>query len=72
MGLKLRLDGLDFTQNKPGHLLIHYPAAFFEKMGNTCMIHNPICYQDRRRFVGALQLTAIHPMVTETGFFMPG
>ena len=72
MVLKLRLDVLDFTQNKPCHLLIHHPAAFFEKIGKAGKIHHPICYQDRRRFVRALPLTTIHPMVIETGFFMPG
>ena len=44
MGLMLRLDGLDFAQNKPCHLLIHFAAAFLEEVGKAGKIHNPICY----------------------------
>jgi hypothetical protein len=72
MGLKLRLAGLDFTQNKPGHLLIHYPATLLKLADKSGKIHNPVCYQDGGGFVGALQFTTIHPMVSEPGFLVPG
>jgi hypothetical protein len=48
MGLKLRLDGLDFAQNKPCHLLIHHPAVFFENIGKAGKIHNPICLKSSK------------------------
>jgi hypothetical protein len=42
------VDGLDFAQNKPCHLLVHFPAAFFEKIGKAGKIQHPICLKSSK------------------------